>query len=144
LGIPAIAVSLEADSKYHLSYSNEMNFLVAADFTARIARLLLSKKFPADVNVLKVDVPSDAKLETPWQLTRVSPQRYYDPVAPDRKSWDTPGAMRYREAGILDGEAEDTDVYALRVKRVISVSPLSLDLTSRVDFDELDRLMRES
>jgi broad specificity polyphosphatase/5'/3'-nucleotidase SurE len=52
--------------------------------------------------------------------------------------------MRYREAGILDGEAEDTDVYALRVKRVISVSPLSLDLTSRVDFDELDRLMRES
>lgn len=144
LGIPAIAVSLEADSKYHLSYSNDVNFSVAADFTARIARLFLWKKFPADVNVLKVDVPSDAKLDTPWQWTRVSPQRYYEPVAPDRKSWDVPAVMGYREAGILDGEAKDTDVYALRVQRIVSVSPLSLDLTSRVDFDELNKLKEES
>ena len=27
LGIPAMAVSLEADPKYHLSYSAEMSFL---------------------------------------------------------------------------------------------------------------------
>jgi 5'-nucleotidase len=93
--------------------------------------------------MLKVDVPSNATLETPWQLTRVSSQRYYEPIAPIRKSWDVPGVMGYREAGILNNEAENTDVYALRVKRVVSVSPLSLDLTSRVDFDELNKLMRE-
>ena len=63
LGIPAMAVSLEADAKYHLSYSEEMSFLVAAEFTARIARLLLERKFPADVNLLKVDVPSDATVD---------------------------------------------------------------------------------
>ena len=143
LDIPAMAVSLEADSKYHLSYSNDVNFSVAADFTAQIARLLLEKKFPADVNMLKVDVPSDATLETPWQLTRVSSQRYYEPVAPDRKSWDVPAMMGYREAGILENEADNTDVYALRVKRIVSVSPLSLDLTSRVNFDELNKLMRK-
>ncbi|HAV77046.1 MAG TPA: 5'/3'-nucleotidase SurE [Anaerolineae bacterium] len=143
LGIPAMAVSLEADPKYHLSYSDDVNFLAAADFTARIASLLLKKEFPADVNMLKVDVPSNATLETPWQLTRVSSQRYYEPIAPIRKSWDVPGVMGYREAGILNNEAENTDVYALRVKRVVSVSPLSLDLTSRVDFDELNKLMRE-
>src|SRR5688572_23931112 len=33
------------------------------------------KKLPADVNLLKVDVPSDATVDTPWQLTRVSHQR---------------------------------------------------------------------
>lgn len=143
MGIPALAVSLEADSKYHLSYSDDVNFSVAADFTARIARLLLEKKFPEDVNVLKVDVPSDATLETPWQLTRVSRQRYYDPVAPDRESWDVPALIGYREAGILEKEPEGTDVHALRVKRVVSVSPLSLDLTSRVDFAELNKLMRK-
>jgi len=144
LGIPAMAVSLEADSKYHLSYSGDVNFSVAAGFTARIARLLLEKKFPEDVKVLKVDIPSDATLATPWQLTRISPQRYYDPVAPERTTWDVPGAMGYRDASILEKETEGTDVYALRVKRVVSISPLSLDLTSRVDFDELNRLMRES
>ena len=143
LGIPSLAVSLEADPKYHLTYSEELSFLVAAEFTARIARLLLKKKFPPDVDLLKVDVPSDATVDTPWQLTRVSRQRYYEPMAPVRTSWNERGALNYREASVLEDEPEDTDVYVLRKKRMVSVSPLSLDLTSRVDFSELDRLMRK-
>lgn len=143
LGIPAMAVSLEADTKYHLSYSDEVDFSVAAHFTAMIAGFLLEKKFPTDVHVLKVDIPSNATVKTPWELTRISPQRYYEPVAPDRISWDVPGLMGYREAGILEHESEGTDVYALRVKRVVSVSPISLDLTSRVDFKELNKIMRK-
>lgn len=142
LGIPAMAVSLEAAPEYHLSYSEEMSFLVAAEFTAQIASLLLEKKFPEDVDLLKVDVPSDATVETPWQLTRLSRQRYYQPVAPARQSWAERGIMNYREAGEFEREGKDTDVYVLRKKRMVSVTPLSLDLTSRVDFAELDRLMR--
>jgi len=143
LEIPAMAVSLEADSKYHLSYSKDVDFSVAAHFTARIAQLLLEKKFPLDVNLLKVDVPSDATKNTPWQLTRVSRQRYYEPVASERVSWEQPALMGYREAGRFDDEPENTDVYVLRKKRWVSVSPMSLDLTSRVDFDELNELMRK-
>ncbi|NJC98731.1 MAG: 5'/3'-nucleotidase SurE [Anaerolineales bacterium] len=143
LGIPAMAVSLEADQKYHLSYSNDVNFLIAAEFAKRFAHLLLDRKFPQDVSLLKVDVPWDATLETPWQLTRVSRQRYYEPVAPVRTSWSEPGTVGYREAGRLEEEAENTDVYVLRKKRWVSVTPLSLDLTARVDFAELDDLMRK-
>ena len=142
LGIPAMAVSLEAAAEYHLTYSEEISFLVAAEFAARIARLLLSKKLPADVDLLKVDIPSDATVDTPWQLTRVSRQRYYEPLTPVRSSWDERVVMGYREAGELEHEPENTDVYVLRKKRMVSVSPLSLDLTSRVDFAELDQLMR--
>ena len=141
LGIPALAVSLEAAAEYHLTYSEEVSFLVAAEFTARIARLLLMRKLPPDVDLLKVDVPSNATVDTPWQLTRVSRQRYYEPLAPARASWKDRAVMGYREAGELDREPENTDVYVLRKKRWVSVSPLSLDLTSRVDFDELERLM---
>ena len=137
-----MAVSLEADPKYHLTYSKEISFLVAAEFTFQIASLLLEKRLPADVDLLKVDVPSDATMDTPWQLTRVSRQRYYEPVAPTRTDWSERVVMAYREAGELDQEAEDTDVYVLRKKRWVSVSPLSLDLTSRVDFAELDQLLR--
>ncbi|MCI0550151.1 MAG: 5'/3'-nucleotidase SurE [Anaerolineae bacterium] len=143
LGIPAMAVSLEAHSKYHLSYSEEMNFSVAAVFTARFARILLKKKFPWDVNLLKIDVPSDATVDTPWQLTRISLQRYYEPIKPKRESWNEPARLDYQEAGVFEGEANDTDVFVLRRKRFVSVTPLSLDLTSRVDFDELDKLMRK-
>ena len=142
LGIPALAVSLEADQKYHLSYSEDVDFSVAAGFALHFARMLLEKNFPDDVNLIKVDVPWDATHETPWQLTRVSRQRYYEPLAPKRKSWDEPALVGYREAGRLDDEPEDTDVSVLRKKRWVSVSPLSLDMTSRVDFGELDSLLR--
>ena len=143
LGIPALAASLEAHSKYHLSYSDEVDFSVAADFTARIACLLLERKLLQDVSLLKVDVPSDATKDTPWQLTRVSRQRYYEPVAPERASWNEPGAVGYREAAALSHEPQDTDVYVLRTKRWVSVSPLSLDLSSRVDLAVLDKMMRK-
>jgi broad specificity polyphosphatase/5'/3'-nucleotidase SurE len=48
----------------------------------------------------------------------------------------------YQEAAILDTESEDSDVYVLRVKRLVSLTPLSLDFTARVDFEELNRLLR--
>lgn len=139
LGIPAMAVSLEADSKYHLSYSDEVNFLVAAEFVQRFARMILGNRLPKDVDLLKVDIPWDATPDTPWQWTRVSRQRYYEPMAPKRRSWSEPALIGYREAGRLDDEPEDTDVFVLRKKRWVSVSPLSLDLTSRVDFGELEK-----
>jgi 5'-nucleotidase len=142
LGIPSLAVSLEADPKYHLSYSEDVSFLVAAEFTLKFAELLLQEKFPADVDVLKVDVPADATIDTPWQLTRVSRQRYYEPMATERTSLAEPGVVSYRLASQLEDEPEDTDVYALQKLRIISVSPLSLDLSSRVNLGELEKSMR--
>src|SRR5512147_1061664 len=104
LGIPAMAVSLEADAKYHLSYSDEVDFSTAAHFTAKIACLLLDRKLLQDVSLLKVDVPSDATKDTPWQLTRVSRQRYYEPIPPERASWAERAFIGYREAGEFDSE----------------------------------------
>ncbi|HEX7542189.1 MAG TPA: 5'/3'-nucleotidase SurE [Anaerolineales bacterium] len=140
-GIPGLAVSLETDREHHQSYSTNIDFSAAAYFTAYFARQMLEKRFPPDVDVLKVDVPSNATRQTPWQVTRIARQRYYLPVPPKRKSWDEPGKVDYKEAAILEGEHKDSDVYVLRVKRLVSVTPLSLDLTSRTDFDELKHLL---
>src|SRR5512143_756630 len=60
LGIPALAVSLEAAKEYHLSYSEDIDFSAAAHFAALFGRVLLEKKMPEDVRVLKIDVPSNA------------------------------------------------------------------------------------
>ena len=140
--IPALAASLETDRAHHLSYSTEVDFSAAAYFTALFARKLLEKKFPSEVDFLKVDVPCDATPQTPWQVTRLSRQRYYIPVKPKRKSWEEREPVDYQEAAILDNEPQDSDVYVLRVKRLVSLSPLSLDFTARVDLGELDRLLR--
>ena len=142
-GIPALAMSLETGREHHMSYSTEIDFSTAAWFTAHFARLILEKHFPADVDLLKVDVPSGATQQTPWQITRIARQRYYVPVLKQRKSWDEPGVVDYVESAILDDNYKGSDVYVLRVQREVSVTPLSLDLTSRVDFGTLDRWLRD-
>ncbi len=144
LDIPAIAVSLETDPQHHLSYSTDIDFSTAAYFTVLFARLLLARPVPGDVQVLKIDVPAHATPETPWEITRLSRQRYYEPLAPQRQSWETPGPLRYQLAGDPRQDPVDSDVYAVRIKRIVSVTPLSLDMTSRVDLKDLERSLRET
>lgn len=143
LGIPSLAVSLETAVDHHLSYSTEVDFSAAAYFTEVFGRVLLEKQMPADVLLLKVDVPAGATPRTPWQITRLSHGRYYEPMRPKRDSWDVPGSVGYRLGENLMDEPEGTDVHVLRIARRVSVTPLSLDLTSRVDFNFLDGLLRE-
>ena len=142
MGIPALAMSLETEKEYHLSYSPEIDFTTAGYFTAYFARLLIERRLPPDVNVLKVDVPSTATTDTPWKITRLSRLPYYEPLRPDREDWGQPGRVGYRRAGDPSLDDADTDVYAVRVLRHISVTPLSLDMTSRVDFNELANMLR--
>jgi 5'-nucleotidase len=141
-GIPALAVSLETDKEDHLSYSTRIDFSTAAYFTTLFGRIILERQLPEDVDLLKVDVPCDATTGTPWEVTRLSRQTYFVPVTPRRVHWDQPETVGYRRIEELSGSGVDTDVYALRVKRVVSVTPLSLDLTSRVSLQDLDQLLR--
>jgi 5'-nucleotidase len=144
LGIPALAVSLETKVEHHRSYSTEVDFSTAAYFTTHFGRLLLECRFPPDVDLLKVDVPADATPTTPWKMTRLSRMVYFESLPAKRPSWDQPGPMGYRMAEGFHLDPPDTDVYALRVERVVAVTPLSLDLTSRADFGELERLLRQT
>ena len=144
LGYRALAVSLETAQEHHLSYSREVDFSAAAHFTLQFARFLLSAEPFPDVDLLKVDVPSDATPDTDWVLTRLAKLRYYGPVAPNRKNWSEPGTVGYKEAPNLKEESSDSDVFAIREKRVVSITPISLDMTSRVDFGELENRILSS
>lgn len=144
MGIPSLAVSLETDPKHHYAENEtgEVDFATAAYFTAYFARLMLDYQLPEDVDVLKVDIPSDATPQTPWVMTRLLRTRYYELVPPQRKSWDQPGLVGYRNLAdehYLPG----TDAHAVRVARKVSVTPLSLDLTSRTTLKELEQILRE-
>jgi 5'-nucleotidase len=141
-GIRGLAISLETDMADHLSYSTKIDFSAAGYFTALFGRMMLERHLPADVDLLKVDVPSDASSSTPWEVTRLSKQAYFLPVMPKRVSWDMPETVGYRRIEELSGSAEGTDIYTLRVKRLVSVTPLSLDLTSRVSLTEFEKLLR--
>ncbi len=143
IGSPALAVSLETPIEHHFSLSEEVDFSVAAYFTRLFSRILLERQLPPDVDVLKVDVPFDARVETPWELTRISRVRLFEAALPRRKKWDEPGQIGYRLSPDWRAAPPGTDVHAVRVKKVVSVTPLSLDLTSRVDFAAFEQLLRK-
>lgn len=144
LGIPSIAISLETAPEHHLSYSLEIDFGIAAHFGVFFARWMLENKLPQDVHVLKIDVPAEATLETSWEITRVSTYRYYSPVPPERSSWEESARIGYRRDDELHRASEDSDVYAVHARKIVSVTPISLDLTSRVDLKQLERRIRAS
>ncbi|MEA2007682.1 MAG: 5'/3'-nucleotidase SurE [Chloroflexota bacterium] len=141
-GIPALAISLETDSKYHLSYSTEIDFSTAAYFTAYFAQLLLERDLPDDVHVLKVEIPATATPNTPWRMTRISSVKYYTPVPPQRQSHNDEGKMGYRVADDWDTAPEASDIHAVHIQKVVSVTPLSLDLTSRVNLEDLEYALK--
>ena len=131
-GVPALAVSLQTPIEHHLGYSEEIDFRAAGHFTRRFAEAVLRRALPSDVDVLKIDVPASATPETPWRWTRQSRQRYFAPVRPMRRRPTDPGPLGYRVEVDFERLEPDSDVYALVVDQVVSVTPLSLDLTSRV------------
>lgn len=144
LGVPAMAVSLETLQEHHLSYSTEVDFSTAAYFTAYFARWLLEKPLPPDVHLLKVEVPRGASVETPWHITRLSMQRYFEPLRPQRLNWSQPGTVGYQRSEEVYGSEPGSDVHALVVERCVSVTPLSLDLTSRIDLNALEQTMKNA
>lgn len=142
-GVPSLAVSLQILDNGYLTYSRETKFTAAAHFTRYFAQRLLERTMPADVNVLKVEVPASATPETPWEVVRVGQHRYFIPRSRRSDLLDAPGPAEY----VIDVSPEDvdvdTDIYVLRFAQKVAVTPLSLDMTSRVPLSELDRLLRQ-
>jgi len=146
-GVPAMAASLETDPQHHFQHSDAVDFSTAAYFVHYFASWMLNAadgqvKLPYDLDVLKVDVPCDATPQTPWKTTRQSRLPFYLPMAHPRPSWDEPKLIGYRPNPNAHLDQPDTDIHAIRVERVVSVTPLSLDMTSRVSLEALETLLR--
>lgn len=134
--IPSLAASLETDREYHFSHSSEVDFGTAAIVVRRFAKRLLSRGMPEGVDILKIDVPSDAHSDTAWRITRISRQQYFvNPITIDEQGRKDL-SLYIREID-FDTLEPDSDVHALAVDRVISVTPLTTDLTAKVNLQRL-------
>jgi len=142
-GVPALAVSRQVASKYYLTHSTEIDFSAAAHFVRVFARQLLSCRgeLAGDVDLLKIDVPDTATPATPWRVTRVSRQRYFEILPPERESLRDEGPLGYRIHFDEAALERDSDIYALIYERAVSVAPISIDLSSRVDRERLRVLL---
>jgi 5'-nucleotidase len=148
-GIPALAASLQTPKETHVNPSDSVDFTAAIHFVRLFARWMLrgalrAAPLPFDADILKIDVPDDATPETPWRLARASRHAYFVTIPPRRSDLAEPLTLDYERLPHPEQCEADSDIYALLVDGVVSVVPLSVDLTSRADFGEIEALLRRS
>lgn len=142
LGIPALAVSQQTSHGLHLTYSDQVDFNAAAHFARVFGEWLIhNPERPDDVDLLKLDVPEGATTQTPWQVTRLSRRRVYWPTRPERVSHEEIGKLGYRYDADPATAEPNSDVYAILHEGQVSITPMSLDMTSRTDLFRLRQLL---
>lgn len=130
-GVRGLAVSLQTEIENHHKHA-ELEWDIARHFCHEFAKLILETSLPADVDVVNVNVPISATVNTPWTVTRLSRQGYFgNRIAnstPASRIGDAVCRYEYDEATL----EPDSDILAV-CNGLVSVTPVSMDLTSRVD-----------
>ncbi len=134
-GIPALAISFETATVYHATHSTAIDFGTAAHFTRLFAKRMLRSALPPEARLLNVNVPRVATRKTPWRVTRASRQAYFHSVV---NSGRFVGYDVQVDRATLEG---DSDIYATFVDHVVSVTPLTVDLTARVELPTVQEFL---
>jgi broad specificity polyphosphatase/5'/3'-nucleotidase SurE len=109
-------------------------------FAHFFAARTLGKPFPADVDVLKIEIPKIATPDSPWVVTRLDRVSYYTPRI--TRSLDNQKLSGVFETTVAKGRftRTGTDAHAM-ARGFVSITPLSLDCSSRTDLLELQKLV---
>jgi len=143
-GVPGLAVSRQIHNWEEFVMSGKKaDYSTAAFFTRYFAELMLTRSLPNDVDLLKVDVPEQATPQTPWRITRQAKHRYYIPFIDNDGTAPRPGKINVKISVKPGDTPHDSDVHTLAFEKMVSVTPLSIDLTSRVDLAKLEEELRE-
>jgi 5'-nucleotidase len=133
-GIPAIAISREADLHLHrASDYATLDWRTAKHFTRHFAEKVLEHGLPLEISVLNINIPANAAPSSEVRATIQSQQaHYYFVHFPER---DRTKPFRPNIELILDRERlePDSDIQGFLFDHVVTVTPLTNDLTANVD-----------
>jgi 5'-nucleotidase len=137
MGFPALAVSQSVEPHLHFTHSETVDFTVAAEFGKRFAKKILQRGMPRGADIVNVNIPDGATLRTLWRWTRTSRMNYYRSTI--RESRRGKSIIGYTSMVAETSPEPDSDVRAVLIDHVVSVSLLTFDLTARVSQKEKER-----
>lgn len=141
-GIPAIAASIqvmEEGDKFDDNRESKHDYDVAIKVVNRIAKKVLKNGLPDKVDLLNVNIPHRVENDREIEITRLA-RKFFKTGIEERH--DPRGRPYYWIAGeMITDEEEGTDVHAIMQNRNVSVTPISLDATSPIDFSEIEHLL---
>jgi 5'-nucleotidase len=142
-GIPTLASSLQLiDISDFDKFNPEVSFETAAFFTAKFAKVILDHRMPEEVDLLKLEVPARATPETDWRMTRLARHMYYEPSYKDELVWGEPSRLNYKISVRPEDVPVDSDIYTVMFDQLVSVTPLTIDFTARIDLVNWETKLR--
>ena len=114
-------------------FNPEVSFEAAAFFTAKFAKVILDHRMPDEVDLLKLEVPARATPQTAWRMTRLARHMYYEPSFKDELIWGEPSHLNYKISVQPEDVPVDSDIYTVMFDQIVSVTPLTIDFTARID-----------
>ncbi|HNX10240.1 MAG TPA: 5'/3'-nucleotidase SurE [Methanothrix sp.] len=140
-GIASIAASIQVidqGDKFDMHHGAKHSFDVAEKVLHRVAEKVLERGLPEGVDLLNLNVPADAREDTEIVVTRLARKIFRTAV---QKRFDPRGRPYYWIDGdLITSDEKGTDVQTVYQEKKISLTPLSLDSTARIDFKEMDGL----
>ncbi len=147
MGAPGLAVSLEVPKEFHYNHDSgdTIAWAVGEHFTRLFAQRILEDGLPEGVHAINVNIPATATARTPWRVTRQAVQPYFRLINIDHElRLGAPRALDYDVYVNWETLPEDSDIWAFVRDRVVSVTPLSLDLSGGIDREALGALWRSA
>lgn len=138
-GIPGLASSLETEVSNHHGYGDgyaALNWVTAGHFTRMFAALILERGLPEEIALLNLNVPAHATPDTLVRVTSQSRHTYFVASVNPSRNRSEPIVFRYGPAPDREKIEANSDIHAFFVDRVVTLTPLSLDLTARLPLDD--------
>lgn len=125
-GVPAIAVSLEAD--LGIQRSNEfqaVDFGPSRELLRTWTERVLEGGMPKHVDILNINVPAAPRHPGAYRITTQSRQNYFEFIRPRKRNLRCPFALRSRLYVDEETLEKNSDIYAVYVDKTASVTPVN-------------------
>lgn len=131
-GIPSIAYSIQAAlDEQHSSDFKTIDWDPIRKIVEKITKHRMSVGFPQDISIFNVNIPNHADESTEVRMTRQGRSNYSVFIKPEKRDFTSSYPLKTRMDVTLDTTDPKSDIYALFFDHVISVTPLSWDLSYR-------------
>ncbi|MCK5736139.1 MAG: hypothetical protein KAH21_06645 [Spirochaetaceae bacterium] len=138
----SLAVSMEVPQAFHYKHG-EVDWSRAIQILRRAVEKFITSDWPKDVHIIKIDIPDTADENTPWVVCRQSREPGWWGYVPDASPQSPAGSTIGKRGPRPEKTWNDNDDMAgLLEKRIITITPLSVDMSSRVSLDEVDIILR--
>lgn len=134
--IPSIAVSKEADlSIQHSNEYRNMDWEVCKKVTREIASEVLKNGLTGDISILNINVPDGASLDSEIRITNQSRSSFSVFKKPEKRDFNVSYVLKSQIDVDIDKIDKESDVYAFYFDKVISITPLTWNMTAKTKWE---------